>query len=79
MLSKETGAAAALSSQHVVDTKQAALYLGLSKNTLEAWRSRGGGPAYIKYPRAVRYRITDLDEFMANGVRSNTSQSGVSA
>jgi len=74
MLTKETGAATALSGQHVVDTKQAARYLGLSPNTLEAWRSRGGGPRYVKYPRAVRYRVTDLDAFMDGGVRSNTSE-----
>lgn len=60
-------------SENVIDTKQAARYTGLSKNTLEAYRGRGGGPKFIKYTRAVRYRVADLDAFMSAGERSNTA------
>jgi hypothetical protein len=39
---------------------QAADALNLSIRTLQAWRSRCCGPAYIRAGRAVRYRGRDL-------------------
>lgn len=40
--------------------------MGLAEPTLASLRFRGGGPAIVKYSRkAVRYRISDLDVFMA--------------
>ena len=54
-------------------TKQAAARLTLSPNTLEVWRVRGKGPRYVKLGRAVRYRESDLDEFVEKGTRGNTS------
>lgn len=45
-------------------TQQAAAYLGVSKPRLEIWRCRGGGPRFSKIGRIVRYKRTDLDEFM---------------
>ena len=46
-------------------TQQAAEYLGLKKATLEFYRSRGGGPRFLKLggTRAVRYLRADLDEW----------------
>jgi predicted DNA-binding transcriptional regulator AlpA len=46
-------------------TEQAAEYLGLKKATLEFYRSRGGGPRFLKLggTRAVRYLRADLDEW----------------
>ena len=48
-------------------TQQAALYLNLSRQYLEAARYRGdgSGPAYVKLERAVRYRRSVLDAWMA--------------
>jgi excisionase family DNA binding protein len=48
-------------------TKQAAQYLNLSRQYLEAARYRGdsSGPPYIKLDRAVRYRRSALDSWMA--------------
>ncbi len=46
-------------------TPQAAAYLGMSRQYLEIARHTGGGPPYIKLSRAVRYKRTDLDEWMA--------------
>ena len=54
-------------------TTGAAKILDVSKATLETWRSRGGGPVFVKYDRAVRYRTEDLDKFIAERIRSNTS------
>lgn len=57
-----------------LDTRQAALYLGLSWNTLNSWRYRGDGPRYLKLGAAVRYRVEDLDAFLMNSERTHTSQ-----
>lgn len=48
---------------------QAADHLNLSVRTLQAWRSRGFGPPFIRAGRAVRYRRADLDRWIeANSV-----------
>lgn len=56
------------------NTKQAAERLGLSVFTLEAWRVRGMGPAYVKLGKAVRYSDQVLDTFEKANERNNTSQ-----
>ncbi len=66
-----------LPDQEYLNTKQAATYLGLSSQRLEIWRSHGGGPNFCKLMSAVRYRKSDLDEFMLAHIRSNSSESGV--
>lgn len=58
----------------MLDTKKAANYLGLSVATLEAWRTRGGGPVFLKLGKAVRYRIADLESFLNARARTSTSQ-----
>lgn len=58
----------------MVRTEQAAQILDVKKSTLEAWRCRGGGPPFIKYGRAIRYRESDLQEFIESRVRRNTSE-----
>ena len=60
--------------QTFLDSDQAAEYLGLKRTTLEAWRCRGGGPRFVKLGRAVRYRQTDLDEWIESRLRENTQQ-----
>jgi excisionase family DNA binding protein len=55
-----------------LDTIEAAQYLGLQKTTLEAWRSRGEGPRFVKLGRAVRYRQSDLEAWIESRVRTNT-------
>lgn len=60
--------------QKMYRTKEAAEYLELAKPTLEAWRTRGGGPVFLKLGKAVRYRQSDLDEFIESRLRENTSK-----
>ena len=55
-------------------TMQAAAYLGLSRQQLEIWRSKGGGPPYVKLRHAVRYRLSALDDFMAKRERAHTAE-----
>ena len=39
--------------QTLFSTETAAVFLGVSPQTLDAWRRRGIGPGYIRYPCAV--------------------------
>ena len=58
----------------MVRTEQAAAILDVKKSTMEAWRCRGGGPLFVRYGRAIRYREEDLDRFIESKIRINTSQ-----
>ncbi len=58
-----------------LDSRNAALYLGLSEKTLAMMRCQGSGPAYIK-PGRVFYYKGDLDEWLNKGGRlRSTAQS----
>jgi predicted DNA-binding transcriptional regulator AlpA len=48
-----------------VDTKAAAARIGLAAGTLRNMRIRREGPAHAKIGRAVRYRVSDLDAWLA--------------
>ena len=63
--------------QALLSTEQAARHLALSPRTLEALRLRGGGPAYVALDRrAIRYRIEDLESWIASRIRLSTSNDG---
>lgn len=56
--------------QHSNDTalltdRQVAKRYRLSVNTLRKLRVRGGAPAFIKIGRAVRYRVEDVEAWIA--------------
>ena len=55
------------------DTHQAAAYLQCSASFLEKRRCFGGGPVYVRIGRAIRYRISDLDAWVAKQAHSNTA------
>ena len=44
--------------------REAAEFLGLSKQQLDLWRIRGGGPAWHRVGRRVLYAAADLRQFM---------------
>lgn len=47
--------------------KEAAAFLSLSVVTLRAWRCNRRVPlAYVKLSRAIRYRVSDLEKFVAD-------------
>lgn len=58
----------------LVDTAAAAAYVGLAKNTLEKMRIYGSGPRFVKYRRAVRYSIDELDAWIQKNTASSTSE-----
>lgn len=64
---------AMLTSPALLDVRQAAVRLGLSKSTLDKMRSRGVGPQFIKSTdRAVRYDPKDLDAWVDERRRQST-------
>ncbi|MEK4034910.1 helix-turn-helix domain-containing protein [Methylocystis sp. IM3] len=64
----------ASSSRALLTEKEAAEFLSVTDRVLQAWRVRGGGPAFVKLGRCVRYRVADLEAFIAAGVRRHTSE-----
>ncbi len=53
---------------------EAADYLGVQPQTLAAWRSAGRyGLPFVKVGRLVKYRQSDLDEFLAKNTATQTS------
>ena len=55
----------------LVDTKAAALKLGLGVSTLEKMRLQRRGPPFIKIARnLVRYRLSDLEDWIASRMRN---------
>jgi hypothetical protein len=58
-----------------MNTPEAAKYLGLKPNTLEILRCKGLGPKYAKPSRnIVRYRASDLDDYLARQTFTHTAQ-----
>jgi len=67
----------------VLDEKDAATYIGMSPAFLRrarmVGRTKSGstGPAFVRVPggRAVRYRVADLDAWLASNVHGTTQAS----
>lgn len=58
-----------------VDDKQAAQALGVKTSTLSVWRSTGRyNLPFYKVGRLVRYRLTDLAEFLARRTSDHTGE-----
>ena len=61
-------------SNDILMTDEAAIYVRLSKPTLERYRTQGGGPKFLKLGTAVRYRKPDLDEWLESRLVRSTSE-----
>jgi hypothetical protein len=58
-----------------LNTAQAAHYVGLAERTLETMRGQGGGPAFRRHGRFIRYHIDDLDAWSRrSGSRRDSGQ-----
>ena len=53
------------STRSYLTTREAATYLGFAQITMAMWRSARTGPQFIRVGRQIRYRRSDLDDFMA--------------
>ena len=63
--------------ESLLTERQASALLGVTIRCLQAWRYRGGGPRFIKISnRCVRYRPSDLQQFIEDRVRTSTSDPG---
>ena len=66
-----------------LNTREAAEFLNVSKDFLQALRTRGGGPVYAKYGQGrtapIRYAVHDLEEWHASQKRKSTSDPGSEA
>ena len=48
----------------MMNTREAAKWLGISASTLRNWRCQGKGPAFCTLsPRIVTYDLSDLERF----------------
>lgn len=57
-------------------TAQTAEVLGIKKETLGQMRWRGTGPVFLKIGRCVRYRVSDLEDYMKGRTFSSTTEAG---
>jgi hypothetical protein len=46
-----------------LNQEQLAQRLGVSQRTLEGWRYRGKGPAYLRLEGRIAYRVIDIERF----------------
>ena len=59
----------------LIDEREAAGFLCYSVRALQNWRVRGGGPRFVKVSaRSIRYRRRDLNRWIEERIRSNTSE-----
>lgn len=66
------------------DEEAAGKYIGgtaspISSRTMQRWRLEGVGPTYVKLGRLVRYRQSDLDDFLDESSCTSTSMSSSGA
>jgi Helix-turn-helix domain len=54
--------------------KEAAGWLKLSEGWLEKARLTGGGPRFVRIGRSIRYRLGDLEAWVATKVAGSTSE-----
>jgi predicted DNA-binding transcriptional regulator AlpA len=76
---KDEKATAVPAAQPLMNEHQAAALLGVAVKTLRNWRCRGDGPKFVKLGggRLVRYRQSDLTDFIERDVRASTSEEGL--
>jgi hypothetical protein len=60
--------------QELLRTSGAAVITGLSVSTLNKLRCSGGGPAFLKLGRAVRYKLVDLKDWLDSRRVRSTSE-----
>lgn len=59
----------------LLNEEQLATLWNISHRTLQKWRTTGGGPRFVKVGSLVRYRHTDIEDFIASNTLKHTSES----
>jgi predicted DNA-binding transcriptional regulator AlpA len=62
-----------MDTNRLMNQREAAEFLGLSTAWLERARWQGNGPRYIKFGRACRYRLADIEKYLVERERLSTS------
>jgi predicted chitinase len=61
-----------------LNQQQLARRLGISERTLEGWRYRGKGPAYLRLEGRIAYRVIDVERFesecLQTGARARSGE-----
>ena len=60
----------------LVEPPTAARFLKMKTATLSQWRWLGKGPRFRKIGGAVRYAMSDLEEYVKQAARTSTSDPG---
>ena len=60
--------------KRLLNTEEAAAYVGRSISTMNKLRLTGEGCEYVKLGRSVRYEQEALDRYVASGRRRSTSE-----
>jgi predicted DNA-binding transcriptional regulator AlpA len=60
----------------LIDESGLARLVALKPSYLRKLRISGGGPKFIKIGRSVRYRVTDVENWLASRTRRNTAEGG---
>jgi predicted DNA-binding transcriptional regulator AlpA len=56
------------------NTPEVAQRLGVAEITLRKWRISGSGPRYIRCGANVRYRVGDIESWLASRTVASTSE-----
>lgn len=56
------------------DESELAARFRISVKTVQSWRQTNRGPAYLKVGRLVRYRESDIQDWLDKQTRTNTTQ-----
>jgi predicted DNA-binding transcriptional regulator AlpA len=63
-----------MSPDSILKPDEAAEMLRITPRTLADWRYRGCGPRFVRYSgRAVRYRLRDVDAWLAGREQQSTA------
>jgi hypothetical protein len=60
--------------EHMLSRGEVANIYNIPVRYLEIAACKGGGPPFVKIGRLVRYRVRDLEEWIASNRFENTSQ-----
>lgn len=74
MRDDETVPGAAVTAAALLDTVQAARFLGLGVRTMQNWRVQGVGPSFLRAGRCVRYAPEDLTRWLSSRRFRSTSE-----
>ncbi len=58
----------------LISSEELAAFLGETLATLDAWASRGGGPAFHKVGRHRKYLPADVREYLRKGRRESRQE-----